>query len=42
MNAAMNQLNALYAEMTATLGRAIVAALVGLLLLAAGVAVFVV
>ena len=38
----MNQLNALYAEITATLPRAIVAALVGVLLLTAGLAVFLV
>lgn len=36
----MNQLNAIYAEMTASLGRAIVAAIVGVLLFTAGVAVF--
>jgi hypothetical protein len=42
MNAAMNQLNALYGEMTASLSRAIAAAIVGLLLLAAGIAVFLV
>jgi hypothetical protein len=41
MNAAMNQLNAIYDEMTATLGRAIVAAIVGMMLLVAGIAVFV-
>lgn len=42
MNAAMNHLNAFYGEMTSSLSRAIVAALVGLLLLAAGIAVFLV
>lgn len=36
----MKQLNALYVEMTATLNRAIVAALVGVLLLVAGIAAF--
>jgi hypothetical protein len=36
----MNQLNAIYAEMTASLGRAIIAAIFGVLLFVVGVAVF--
>jgi hypothetical protein len=42
MNAAMNQLYTIFDEMTATLSRAIVAAIVGVLLLAAGITVFMV